>query len=199
MSDADRRLDVLFRRVYELARSRWILGREVRRREFGKLLEAIEVYADLRHLQLLLNLALVGRDEFRRLAARAARRLRDRVPTEKLRRVDAWLRAYTWTEPNRHWRKLRPRDLDLLRDSEGGDDLLEFAMGHPNGHVRQRATELAPPGGRVIPMLLLRVADWVEPVRREAIAALRRRISPVCARRPPNGWRRRRSEIRPPA
>jgi hypothetical protein len=48
---------------------------------------------------------------------------------------------------------------------------------HPNGHVREAAlrTFAVASDGREVGFLLLRVNDWVEPVRRAAVAALRAR------------------------
>lgn len=62
--------------------------------------------------------------------------------------------------------------------------VLGVASMHPNGHVREAAVrELDASSGGELPYLLVRLNDWVEPVRRRAREAVRRRLTPEYAPR----------------
>lgn len=98
-----------------------------------------------------------------------------RVETEVRRRVSWWgVRA------GQTWLDLAPRGLD--RKAPGGwlrTPYYGVASFHPNGYVREAAVgALAAEGsGRELPYLVLRLNDWVEPVRRSAEEAVRDRLT----------------------
>ena len=76
---------------------------------------------------------------------------------------------------------VNPADVSRMR----GADVLGLASMHPNGHVREAAVrelDVASTGGE-LPYLLVRLNDWVEPVRRRARVAVRRRLTPEYAPR----------------
>lgn len=63
------------------------------------------------------------------------------------------------------------------------DVVVNLMSWHPNGHVRQAAVERlsARSNQSELLFLIMRVADWVEPVRQRAIAAVQKRMVPEYA------------------
>lgn len=79
------------------------------------------------------------------------------------------------------WHDLRPDAIDgLVNSSEAGWLLLGFASFHANGYVRQAAVEKLArySDGRELPFLLIRLNDWVQPIRGCAQDALNHRVVP---------------------
>lgn len=74
---------------------------------------------------------------------------------------------------------VKPADVSRMR----GHDVLGLASMHPNGYVREAAVrELDAVGtGGELPYLMVRLNDWVEPVRRRAQLAVQRRLTPEYA------------------
>jgi hypothetical protein len=110
-----------------------------------------------------------------RAAAEAATLLRE-VPVSSLPRLDQRLRARSeWYEG---WARLRPADLKALARLRHGAALIQLAMAHRDGRVREEAIRMSAVlgDGGELGFLLLRLNDWAVPVRRAADAALRARL-----------------------
>ena len=114
-------------------------------------------------------------------AARAADAILQRATPEDI----AWLErrrpsgnACVSAHPS--WDALRPDDLGVDTLDEGGPRaaMIALASMHPSGFVRERAVRLLAgrSDGGELPYLLVRVNDWVTPVREAAEAALRARL-----------------------
>src|SRR6185437_7720312 len=115
------------------------------------------------------------------------------LAADAARAVDAILRRATlediaWLARHRpamsQW-ALRPADLGSPPDEAPGThaSLIALASFHPSGYVRERAVRLLAwrRDGSELPYLLLRVNDWVVPVRVAAGSALHARIEPSYA------------------
>jgi hypothetical protein len=92
-------------------------------------------------------------------------------------RLDAAVRGRAeWRDP-----AITPRDVVPL--SHGLVGVLGLLSFNANGYVRQAAVEAlsGATGGRELPFLLIRLNDWVEPLRDAALKAVLRRIRPKYA------------------
>jgi HEAT repeat protein len=82
------------------------------------------------------------------------------------------------------WHKLKPADLSRL-ESYGSYSvaLLGLASFHASGYVREEAVKRLSrmSGGGELPFLLIRLNDWVQHVRKAALAAVTSRLSPSYA------------------
>jgi HEAT repeat protein len=122
-----------------------------------------------------------GLEERETITARIGSLLAD-LPIEDLPELDQLVRSafdsYRWGGLS-----LRPADVPALERVRGGAAVLGTASFHPSGYVREAAVaELAGiRSGEELPFLLLRLNDWVDPVRRRALAAVRERIEPSYA------------------
>jgi HEAT repeat protein len=99
---------------------------------------------------------------------------------QRLRRGSPYLYAH-----RQGWLLLNPREVDLHFDSGRlPPALLGLLSMYPSGYVREGAIRRLAnrPDGSEIPYLLIRLNDWVAPVREAARAALRSRIQPGYAR-----------------
>lgn len=118
-----------------------------------------------------------------RAAARAAASLLSGVPVSELPWLDARLRERSTWWPG--WFGMKSADLRALAQFEDSQPaLLRLATCHPSGYVREaslKALESAFDGAE-LPFLLIRLNDWVVPVRRCAQELVRRRTTPDYAR-----------------
>ena len=114
-------------------------------------------------------------------AARAISRLMRRLVPADLIQLDQEMRQRSpylspqWSK----WHSLRPDELNRLIDlSEAPSTSLGLASFHASGYVRQAAVEKLASfsDGRELPFLLIRLNDWVQPVRSAAKPHLSRRI-----------------------
>lgn len=102
------------------------------------------------------------------------------VPARQWMTLDAVLRESSSSWPG--WTASVPElctgDLHRLANLPNGVILLGLASGSPDGHVRERAVlALAKSScGRELPFLLVRLNDWVEPVRELARTAVTDRL-----------------------
>jgi hypothetical protein len=89
-------------------------------------------------------------------------------------------RQTSW--PIHHWRALDVEALEscLPAGAHARFALQAIATWHPSGYVRERALSWLDPrhDGAELPFLLLRLNDWVVPVQRRALRAVRARIEP---------------------
>jgi HEAT repeat protein len=117
-------------------------------------------------------------------AAHAVAALRELVPVRHLSLLDHAFRGLAmWTTPERHrWRELRPEDLPAIAALAAGPALVQLAMCHPSGYVREEAIRRSAAATSIDPstiaFLLLRTNDWVSPVRVAATQALRAWLTP---------------------
>ncbi|MFD4237109.1 hypothetical protein [Streptomyces sp. NPDC058542] len=86
--------------------------------------------------------------------------------------LDAGVREVAWNRPQfllgyEHSTPL-PADLTQL-----GESRLALALCHPDGRIRQEAVRLSVPYPGLLPLVVIRCADWVEPVREQARQLLR--------------------------
>jgi hypothetical protein len=143
--------------------------------ETVQLLAELASQNDWRVVPDVLNILAWGEPEVVAAAERALASLERCVPIAGLPRLETTVRDATcgsWAWHNlsetamrsHHW---QPASLAL------------FTM-HPSGYIRQPGLEWLDASGsdRALPYLLLRLNDWVEPVRRSAEAAVRRRLVP---------------------
>ncbi len=82
-----------------------------------------------------------------------------------------------------NWENLRPSDVGRLAQSKFATSLVGLSSFHFSGHVREAAVvELARhQSGKELPLLLIRLNDWVPQVRDVAVRAVRARIEPAYA------------------
>src|SRR3569623_67219 len=106
------------------------------------------------------------------------------VPVRLLPSVDIVLRSYVSGLHANRWPTLTPAELDRFQRMPEAWAVMAAAACHFNGYVRQRAVEaLAARGaGRALPVLFVRLNDWVSDVRVAAHAALQRFLNPSFAR-----------------
>ncbi len=129
----------------------------------------------------LVPLACCGRRELADIAALSIGDLLRSVRMADLGVVDRALRQLA--ECSEHygaWAALKPAALDALSGVVEASAVLQVAMCHRSGYVRERAVRLAAAesDGVDVPMLLLRANDWVEPVRVAATEVLRAQLRP---------------------
>ena len=116
----------------------------------------------------LLRFALEDNSSLRAAAYSALSDLLSAIPLGHLLEVDTWLREALghWGRWDSAWARMNPR---LVSSLVGRNDFgaLAFAAMHGNGHVREAALcQLAQRSdGSELPFLLLRLNDWVVPVR----------------------------------
>ncbi|HEY0483535.1 MAG TPA: hypothetical protein VGD37_38720 [Kofleriaceae bacterium] len=128
----------------------------------------------------IISLVLDRHREVAEAAGRAVARLRRAV---KIRDLGLFDRAFRGVSTYAHpvavtWRFLRPADLQSVATLTTAATILQLAMCHPSGYVREEAIRrsAACADGSEIAFLLLRVNDWVEPVQNLARAVLRTRL-----------------------
>ena len=120
-----------------------------------------------------------------RAAAEAVHRLLATLAPLDLAALDQRIRevgSYD-REVDRRWRKLRPSDLSRFASSEFAVSLLGLASFHSSGYAREAAVEelSALDSGQELPFLLIRLNDWVIPVREAAAKAVNARLRPEYA------------------
>jgi HEAT repeat protein len=118
-----------------------------------------------------------------RAAARAVSSILNRVPVSELPWLDEQLRARsTWGST---WFGMTPADLDFHErfGSEAGA-LLGLATCHPSGYVREAGLKALQQtrDGSELPFVLIRLNDWVLPVRALAMSLMQDRIRTEYAR-----------------
>src|SRR5262249_9196048 len=126
----------------------------------------------------------LSRDAEVRAAARAnIEHLFSLVPVEAMPILDDWLRQ-TWGSLE-DWYGLRPESVRLLRPETQADRIfLGLIASHRSGFVREETIRIL---GRdqsdtILPFLLIRLVDWVAPVRFAAKTEVLRRLEPRYAK-----------------
>ncbi len=120
--------------------------------------------------------------EIKQAAAKAIHSLMSSLETNDYVRFDEACRnAQAHDSPvTAAWRTLKPSHVAQFRKLPSPHSCLGLASCHGNGYVREAAVaELAKlTDDNGLPFLLLRLNDWVQPVREAAAEAVRRRIVP---------------------
>ncbi len=125
-----------------------------------------------------------SRDPNVREAARfAVRRLLRGLTPSDWGEFDELLRDRRSCDLTGTWWNVTPTQIGDLLESPDERILLTLAATHHSGHVRERAVHLLAEwsDGSELAPLLLRINDWVEPIRKLALAAIRARLRPECA------------------
>lgn len=108
-------------------------------------------------------------------AVRAIEAILARQPRRALLRLERIIREQTVSD----YPELSPLELKRIRErADEGAALAGVASFHANGQVREEAVRALGefPGGGAIPYLLIRLNDWVEPVRRAAREAIEKKL-----------------------
>lgn len=131
----------------------------------------------------LVPVLVAGDDRSRMVAAQAIRVLLSEIAPDDLSGLDEVMRHRWWGDP---WHKLQPRELaKWVGPGEPGTLLLQLSSMHSNGFVREEAVRRLRllRDGSEVPYLLLRLNDWMRPVRDVACQAVVERIEPDYADR----------------
>ncbi len=130
----------------------------------------------------IISLALDPRRGVAAPAARAIEKLRESVGLQNMRVLDRGFREFgPYTHPeNTIWLEMKPAILERISTLRHGKAVLQYAMCHPSGHVREEAIRRCAKNmdGSEVPLLLLRANDWVKPVRELAQSTLRSWLRP---------------------
>lgn len=122
----------------------------------------------------------LSRDHEVRTAARAnIEHLFSLIPVEAMPALDDWLRQ-TWASLE-DWYGLRPEAVRVLRPKTHADRVfLGLTASHRSGFVREEAIRALglEDSESVVPFLLIRLVDWVNPVRSVAEGEILRRLTP---------------------
>lgn len=129
----------------------------------------------------LLSMAVSRHPDTARAAAAAIRAHLGTLSPRRLAELDERIRHRFWWisyQEGETWHRIRPGDVARL--AALGVEPLGLASFHTSGYVREAAVrELAAiRDGSELPFLLIRLRDWVEPVRRLAYDAVRERMTP---------------------
>lgn len=113
-------------------------------------------------------------------------RFMTRLAPVELAMLDHQVRGADWRVNgfgNELWGNLRPAGVARLAQSESASSLLGLASLHSIGYIREAAVAALAglQTGAELPFLLLRLNDWVAPVRAAAAAAILRRLAPANA------------------
>jgi HEAT repeat protein len=167
--------------LYRLANMRtWFSSGRSRADEIASLLQRIADTCEPLAIPRIISLALDGRREIAEAAGHAVKKLSDLVNARDLSMFDRAFRDLSpWANPeSARWRELRPTDLRSIAALSSGPTLLQLAMCHPSGYVREEAIRRSATcaDGSEVAFLLLRANDWVKPVRDLAHSALRARL-----------------------
>jgi HEAT repeat protein len=121
-----------------------------------------------------------------RAAAEAVHRLLQTLSPSDFTTLDQRVRAVGGycRGLDENWRKLRPAQLKRFVSNEWGSTVLGIISCHNNGYVREAAVESLSrlSDGQELPFLLIRLNDWVEPVRDATANAIDARLKPEYAR-----------------
>lgn len=128
---------------------------------------------------------LIERGKVGRVAAVAVGELLDALPPTELTRLEQDVRHgrayYSLTEQDLRWYQASPSHI-RRRAPSGWLRVPYFGLAsfHSNGYVREAAVQALSEesAGRELPFLLLRLNDWVAPVRDAAETAVRTRLRP---------------------
>jgi HEAT repeat protein len=144
--------------------------------ELARSLAAVEASDEAAVIHQLLPLTLSGDQQTAAAAATALVTRLDRLSPTDLARLDSTIRSSSsWFEPS--WPDLKTFQ-GITRHGPVPAPLIGLASMHPSGYVREAAIRRLDgyADGTELPYLLIRLNDWVSPVREAAQAALRPRL-----------------------
>ncbi len=104
----------------------------------------------------------------------------DLVPPAHLSKLDESLRAATASNWNLDgWRRLTPEQVGAFADDANAWAMLGVSSFHPNGYVREKSVRIlgAMRDRKILGFLLLRVNDWVAPIRSMAQSEVLARLT----------------------
>lgn len=166
--------------LYRLTGERWWFGKD-RGPAMVALLRKIGGTGEPLAIPRVIALTLDPRAEIAEAAGDAIKALRRRID---VRDVPAFERVVRTMSHSLHsgmerWAKMTRDDVRTLAGLRAGPVLLQLAMCHSSGFVREEAIRRSATcaDGSETAFLLLRANDWVEPVRALAQAALRARLT----------------------
>jgi HEAT repeat protein len=123
----------------------------------------------------------MARDAVAEQAATVVRRLLEHTPSLDLLHLDGLSRDTPWylSDFRDQWRRLRAADLSRLGRLTDGWAVVAMAASHPSGYVREGAVRQLPDiaGSKALPFLILRLNDWVAPVRQAAEVEVERLLA----------------------
>lgn len=110
-------------------------------------------------------------------AAKALNKILKSFSCDDICRVDLRMRETTSIERYIDWRSLSIKKFIMKQMSEDEQRaVLVFASFNPNGYIREHAVELLVSYEKTLPFILLRLNDWVYPVRQAALTGLSKKI-----------------------
>ncbi len=143
-------------------------------------LDAIAAAGEWLAVPRIISLTLHKRRPIAEAASRAVGRLRSQLRVYDYARLDPVFRALSPYARREYmpWRSMEPKQLAIVAALESGAAVLQFAMCHPSGFVREAAIRRCATSsdGRELPFLLLRCNDWVAAVRAAARTAVQARL-----------------------
>lgn len=148
--------------------------------ETERILDSIERERKLTSLPLLYWVLIEADEPSRKRAATAVDSVLRSIKPGSLPWIDRLCRERSFSIGTIGWSRKTPENLvpaDL--DERARLSVYGFASFHPNGYVRERAVQLLANdfSGSELPYLLIRMNDWVEPVRKKAKDAVISRLS----------------------
>ncbi|MGE0867544.1 MAG: hypothetical protein AB7P03_03215 [Kofleriaceae bacterium] len=162
-------------------RSWFRAGRDKTATEIAALLQQIADAREPLAIPRIISLTLDNRREFAEATGETVKSLRQLVSSRDLSFFDRALRDVSpWMHPETaRWHEMGVSDLRTIAALRTGPTLLQLAMCHPSGYVREEALRRSATAadGSEIGFLLLRTNDWVTPVRDLAHSALRARLT----------------------
>ncbi len=169
--------------LYRLANERsWFRSRRSHTDAISSQLEKIAQAGEPFAIPRIISLTLDSRREVAEAAGQSVKRLRQLVGVRDLSAFDQAFRDLSpWVHPeSARWREMQPTELRSVAALSSGPALLQLAMCHPSGYVREEAIRRSATSadGSEVAFLLLRANDWVKTVRQLAQAALRARLTP---------------------
>lgn len=140
-----------------------------------KELEKLEA-GDIRALLTVYCAFAIGDKKLMQQAGRVIRQQLESYTLGQMIRLYERFRTFTSLEWSIDWSAISPKPVLDVLDREDRKYVLILGTFHPNGYFRERCTEELAKERGVLPYLMLRVNDWVEPVRKKAVFLLDRYI-----------------------
>ncbi|HTR55611.1 MAG TPA: hypothetical protein VMJ10_33270 [Kofleriaceae bacterium] len=162
-------------------RSWFRAGRDQTATEIAALLQQIAEAREPLAIPRVIAMTLDARREIAEVTGETIRSLRQLVATQDLAFFDRAFRELSpWMRPETaRWTQMGVSDLKTVASLRTAPTLLQLAMCHPSGYVREEAIRRSATAadGSEIGFLLLRTNDWVTQVRDLAHSALRVRLT----------------------
>lgn len=116
------------------------------------------------------------------LAAETITGYMESLTSNGLVKLDEEFRQYTSMEWNTDWAKVSATEIgNKVRRREDYLNVLRLGTFHPNGFFREKCLRLLTEDAESLPYLLLRLNDWVRPIREQIISPAEEMISKASA------------------